>query len=183
MTNNLKLILGAWTRNYGPEYTHVDLADLPNIDIVSNVKKLPLEDNVASYAFASHVLEYFDRQEGVEVLKEWYRVLQPEGKLRVAVPDFKAIAELYYLNGKSLDNFIGPLFGKMDCNGEKIYHKMVYDYQILEQSFKEAGFKNIRLYNWRNTEHSHIDDHSQAYIPKMDKKFGTLISLNMEATK
>ena len=179
----MKLILGSWTRDYGDEYTHVDLAKLPNVDIVSNVNKLPLEDNVAEYAFASHVLEYFDRQEGLDVLKEWYRVLTPGGKLRVAVPDFRAMAELYVYNGTSLDRFVGPIFGRMDCNGEMIYHKTVYDYKALEKSMQEAGFKNIRLYSWRDTEHASIDDHSQCFIPHMDKKYGTLISLNVEGEK
>jgi ubiquinone/menaquinone biosynthesis C-methylase UbiE len=179
----MKLILGSWTRDYGDEYTHVDLAKLPNVDIVSNVNKLPLEDNVAEYMFASHVLEYFDRQEGLNVLKEWYRVLKPQGTIRIAVPDFKAMAELYYLNDKPLDNLLGPLFGRMECNGETIYHKTTYDLKGLHKAMTAAGFKGIRTYNWRDTPHAHIDDHSQAYIPHMDKKYGTLISLNVEATK
>ncbi|HAI38830.1 MAG TPA: methyltransferase, partial [Maribacter sp.] len=38
-------------------------------------------------------------------------------------------------------------------------------------------------YDWRQTEHAKFDDHSQAYIPHMDKENGTLISLNIEAVK
>ena len=36
---------------------------------------------------------------------------------------------------------------------------------------------------WRETEHSQFDDHSQAYVPHMDKENGVLISLNVECNK
>jgi len=43
--------------------------------------------------------------------------------------------------------------------------------------------KNVQTWNWRETSHSEFDDHSQAYIPHMDKDNGKLISLNVEAIK
>ena len=46
-----------------------------------------------------------------------------------------------------------------------------------------VGFKDIKRYDWRETEHAEFDDHSQAYLPHMDKENGTLISLNVECTK
>jgi hypothetical protein len=59
----------------------------------------------------------------------------------------------------------------------------VYDYESLESILKESNFVNVSRYDWRETEHAHHDDHSQAYIPHMDKENGTLISLNVEAFK
>ena len=66
---------------------------------------------------------------------------------------------------------------------KKIYHKTVYDEYSLKRLLFENGFRNIDLYDWKDTDHSHIDDHSQAYLPHMDKENGTLISLNVECTK
>ena len=43
--------------------------------------------------------------------------------------------------------------------------------------------KDVKRYDWRDTEHAEFDDHSQAYLPHMDKENGTLISLNIEAVK
>ena len=43
--------------------------------------------------------------------------------------------------------------------------------------------KDYKWYDWEQTEHSKFDDHSQAYIPHMDKENGTLISLNVECIK
>ena len=66
---------------------------------------------------------------------------------------------------------------------KKIYHKTVYDEASLSKVLSNSGFVNMRRYNWRDTEHSHIDDHSQAYLPHMDKDKGQLISLNIECIK
>jgi hypothetical protein len=54
---------------------------------------------------------------------------------------------------------------------------------LLENELKLIGFDNIKEYNWKTTEHSNIDDFSQAYLPHLDKKNGMLMSLNLEAVK
>ena len=100
----------------------------------------------------------------------------------MAVPDFEAMVGLY-INGHKLDKFLGPIFGKMKMGSNTIYHKTVYDYTSLKSLLKSCGFNNVREYDWRETEHGKFDDHSQAYIPHMDKENGVLISLNVECTK
>jgi hypothetical protein len=52
----------------------------------------------------------------------------------------------------------------------------------LSTSLQKIGFKNIKKYNWKNTEHSEVDDYSKAYIPHMDQT-GILMSLNIESQK
>ena len=47
----------------------------------------------------------------------------------------------------------------------------------------KVKFNNCIKYDWRKTEPADFDDHSQAYIPHMDKSNGTLISLNIESNK
>lgn len=68
-------------------------------------------------------------------------------------------------------------------NNNIIYHKTTYDYISLKNVLEKNNFKNIKLWEWKNTEHSNIDDYSQAYLPHMDKKNGTLMSLNIECIK
>ena len=66
---------------------------------------------------------------------------------------------------------------------ETIYHKTIYDFDSLKKLLEDNGFNNVREWDWRQVEHGHIDDYSQAYLPHMDKENGTLISLNVEASK
>ena len=175
----MKLHLGCGIRNFGTDWIHIDKADLDHIQH-HNVTSLPFKDNSCDVVYASHLLEYFDRVEVLEVLKEWKRVLKPEGILRVAVPDFEQLSKLYN-NGYSLERILGPLYGKW--GDPSVYHKTVYDFRSLKTVLFICGFHKVVRYNWRDTEHSQYDDHSQAYLPHMDKENGTLVSLNVEAVK
>ena len=143
-----------------------------------------VEDDAAELIYASHMLEYFDRMGAHALLKEWKRVLCPGGVLRLAVPDFKALTEIYFQN-KKLDMILGPLYGRMEiaATNNVIYHKTVYDFESLRHLLEECGFYDVHRYDWRQTIHRSVDDHSQAYIPHMDKEHGKLISLNVECTK
>ena len=178
----MKLHLGCGKRNLGEDWVHIDGGNHEHLRS-HDITTLPFEGGTVELVYASHVLEYFDREEAVDVLKEWKRVLVPEGTLRVAVPDFEAMVRLYVETSASLDKFLGPLYGRMNMGDKKIYHKTVYDEYSLKALLFENGFRNIVLYNWRDTEHSHIDDHSQAYLPHMDKESGALMSLNVECRK
>src|SRR3989344_2791232 len=73
-----------------------------------------------------------------------------------------------------------PMFS--DNSAGLIYHKTAYDFNSLKKMLQTAGFKNIHRYDWQKTIHKDYDDHSQAYVPHMDKK-GILVSLNVEAKK
>ena len=119
----------------------------------------------------------------MSILELWKTKLKPGGKLRLAVPNFEVISKLYSEGHYVLDSFLGPLYGKMDMGKETIYHKTVYDCNSLYNVLLQAGYSDIERWDWRQTDHSQYDDHSQAYIPHMDKINGTLISLNVEAIK
>jgi len=175
----MKLHLGCGKRDFGSGWIHIDSEDFPHVDF-NDVMDIPFKDGSCDVVYASHLLEYFDRDEAFTVLEEWKRVLKPGGILRLAVPDFTAICDLYR-NGHNLDSFLGPLYGKM--GDPPIYHKTIYTFTSLSKLLTLVGFKDVVGYDWRETEHSEFDDHSQAYIPHMDKDNGTLISLNLEATK
>jgi len=179
----IKLHLGCGKRDFGEEWIHIDGADFPHIKY-HNIKILyPFEDNSVDLIYASHVIEYFDREEIISILTEWKRVLKPGGILRLAVPNFYMMASLYIQRSYPLESFLGPIYGKMKMNDEMIYHKTVYDSASLAKILFDCGFKDVRGWNWWEVDHGKFDDHSQAYLPHMDKENGTLISLNMEAVK
>jgi predicted SAM-dependent methyltransferase len=182
----VKLHLGCGRRHL-PGFIHVDLADLPHIDHQSDLRTLPMfKDETADLIYACHVIEYFDRVEVVDVLREWHRVLKHGGVLRLAVPDFDAMTEVYRRTG-NLALVHGPLYGRIEiptASGPRVlYHRTVYDFDSLRSTLEVAGFRGVRRYDWRQTIHRDHDDFSQAYIPHMDKERGILISLNVEADK
>lgn len=181
----MKLHLGCGKR-YFHGWEHIDSGNFEHVKS-HDVTKLPYPDATVDIIYASHLIAYFDREEIKQVFKEWKRVLKPGGTLRIATPDFKAIAKLYVKNQScTLDNFLGPLYGKWDgtnievagnsCIQAKpaIYHKTTYDLYSLMELLITSGFRNPHKYNRWRTEHARYDDHSAAHID------GQLISLNVE---
>lgn len=175
----IKINLGCGKRNFGKDWIHIDGNNYSHIDH-NDIINFPY--NNVDLIYASHVIEYFDRIEIKKIINKWRSKLKKNGVLRLAVPDFKEMAKLY-IDGKSLDHFIEPLYGKMKLNNNYIYCKTVYDHSLLKKTLVDCKFKNITKWDWRKVDHGIFDDHSQAYIPHMDKKNGKLISLNIQGIK
>jgi predicted SAM-dependent methyltransferase len=176
----MKLHLGCGKRHI-PGFVHIDAVDYPHVDHVATIDNLSfIPDSSVDLIYNCHVLEHFKRRDVRRVLQEWHRVLKPGGILRISVPDFAKLCEVYQKYGQ-LDLVIGALFGRQDY----LYniHYNVFDFATLKRELESAGFTDVRRYDWRETEHAHIDDYSQAYIPHMDKENGILISLNVECAK
>lgn len=186
----IKLHIGCGPRDFGNEWIHIDGGDFPHVDPDNHdvfLNHYPA--GIADEIYSSHLLSYFDRADGSKLLKQWYNVLKPGGLLRVAVPDFEALVK-YYTNG-DLSDILGPLYGKMTLNGESVFHKTTYDYYHLRNSLMNVGFTHVERYNWFQTCHADIDDHSRAHLPHDTEAIRTggfttkhtLISLNLQAIK
>jgi predicted SAM-dependent methyltransferase len=177
MAKQVKVALGSGWRNYGKGWTHVDLGDYKHIELKQDVRTLwELEDNSVDVLYASHVFEYFDREEAKGILEEWKRVLKKGGALFLSVPDFEVMSEMYSNENLPLHKIVGPLYGKMDMGEEEIYHKTVYDYASLGELLKSSGFRGIDRYIPENLIRT-VDDHSKAMME------GRRISLNVVCIK
>ena len=179
-TKQYKLHLGCGSK-FIQDYVHIDVVPYDHIDHVATVDNLTfIETNSVDVIYTCHVLEHFKRKQTEQVLAEWYRVLKPGGVLRLAVPDFEAICKVYQ-KSKDINLVIGPLFGKQNY----LYniHYNIFDFNSLYKTLTDNGFTDIKRYDPFTTEHAHVDDYSMSYIPHMDFKNGTCISLNVEAKK
>lgn len=89
--SNKKLIEG---------YINVDGLPLDGLDYQQNLEEVPYSfalSNSADEIVAIEVLEHITFKSTIKVLREWHRILKPEGILRVQVPDCGKMME-YYVN-------------------------------------------------------------------------------------
>ena len=114
-------------------------------------KPLPWKDNSIDIIYSSHTLEHLSKMEGRMLLKECYRVLKPNGIIRIVVPDLKAIISSYETikipadelleklhvsyespYDKGLKKFVAPLI--------RCPHKCMYDTPTLLAIISKIGF-------------------------------------------
>jgi SAM-dependent methyltransferase len=78
------------------EWVNIDVASaLPEVIAHDLRRPLPFADATFDGAYGSHVLEHFEPEAGIRLLRECLRVLKPDGTLRIVVPDLETIAKLY----------------------------------------------------------------------------------------
>lgn len=186
----IKFNIGAGPTNFGPDWIHIGGGDYPHL-VSPDISLDDIEENSVDIIYSSHMFEYCDREEGKRLMSKWFNKLKPGGVLRIAVPDFGAMAFLYMTGKAELKDIIGPLYGKMTMGTSKIYHKTVYDEKDLCDLLAKIGFISPHKYDYKDTEHGHIDDCSHAHLPHDPEAIAsgnftgnhTLISLNVEAIK
>src|SRR5687767_3201991 len=90
------LNLGCGDR-YISDWTNVDFVSQGKGVIAHNlIEGIPFPDNSFDVVYHSHVLEHFTKQRGFLFIKECYRVLKPNGILRIVVPDLEEIVREYF---------------------------------------------------------------------------------------
>lgn len=79
-----------------PDWVHVDFASrAPDVIRHDLLEGIPFPDGSFDAAYASHVLEHFNRKDGERFLRECHRVIRTGGVVRIAVPDLERICRLY----------------------------------------------------------------------------------------
>ena len=141
----------------------------PNI-VVHNLRKpLPFENEYAVAIYASHVLEHLYLVEAERLLGECFRVLRRGGRLRLVVPDLRAVVTEYLGERPFADSEqkAGELSAADRMNerlglrdrrppaGNVAYrayaatkdfhsHKWMYDAESLQARVEAAGFRDVR---------------------------------------
>lgn len=176
----MKLHIGCGQK-YLPGYKHMDVMDYEHIDYVCDARQLKMiPDNSVDEIYACHILEHVGRSDVVDVLQEWHRAVKFGGVIRIAVPDFEAVVQ-EYINNSDLTKYQGLLYGGQTY--EYNFHYVAFDFRMLKNMLEEAGFKNVKRYDWQDFLPEGYDDYSRAYIPHMDFNHGRLMSLNIIANK
>ena len=157
--------------------------------------QFPFNDDSVDLVFSEHMIEHITYLQGQHMLSECFRVLKPNGKVRVATPDLAFLVGLYQNEKSELqngyiqwfhDNFIGiPTLHKepfvINFHMRLFGHQFIYDEQTLRESFGKAGFVNITKCTVGESAHEEFTElENEAGRPP---GFLRLASLVLEGTK
>lgn len=102
---------------------------------------IPLKDSTCDFVYSSHFLEHLFKEEGINILSETFRVLKPNGVVRVSIPDLAYAISLYHKGDKTV--MLEDYFFVNHKNSFLARHKYMYDFELLSGLLKEIGFKQI----------------------------------------
>ena len=127
-----------------PEYEVVrtDIREECNPDYRCDVRDLPFGNQSFDRVFSSHVLEHFPRGEWLDVLKEWVRLVKPDGDLLLYLPNIEWAIRNYDDVSKRNDVY-NVLYGAQTNPFDFHYNGLTPD--ILTEELKKLGFKTINI--------------------------------------
>jgi SAM-dependent methyltransferase len=180
LNDNKRFIhLGCGRINH-PDFINVDLCLYPHVHYLRDIKDLTIfPDSFADLIYVSHCLEHIPHPKVASVLMEWWRVLKPGGILRLSVPDFDTMVQIYEENEKDLDLIIGPLMGAQDFSQD--FHYICFNEKTLSRHLLNAGFFEVRKWIHGSGPYTSLPDWSGRCFEINGKTYN--ISLNLEGIK
>jgi predicted SAM-dependent methyltransferase len=129
---------------------------------------LPLADGSCSVVYSSHFFEHLEYRDGVRLMRDCHRCLEPGGTFRTALPDLRQDFEAYVRAdnraNEEFDELVGPDFGedfelirglepelrgraRVDYLNYSVYqygeHRVIYDEEKLRLVLEHIGFRSV----------------------------------------
>jgi predicted SAM-dependent methyltransferase len=132
----------------------ISFARSSDIHWADATKHIPVGDASADVLYSSHMLEHLDRDEVRSFLAEAYRVLKPEGIIRIAVPDLRLMVQEYYQHGDGNKLIARTFLAQSRPIGiraklkwllitTRACHRWMYDVDSLSQLLADSGFREV----------------------------------------
>ena len=132
--------------------------DFKTCDVVIGLnltKPLPVRSGTIELVFSEHFIEHVSFIEAKRLLAECFRVMQPNGILRLSTPCLKKIIDEYLLGRTSEWCELGwnpetPC--QMVNEGLRLWgHQFVYDFSELKWILEDAGFEEVKQVIWHES--------------------------------
>lgn len=172
--------IGCGSKN-SPEFINVDARPFPHVHIITdNITTIPdFRNATVDMVYMCHILEHIKQDNLKKVLLEMKRILKKGGVLRLSVPDFDRIIEIYNGSGNDINAIRHPLMGGQ--NHEYNIHYSVFNCRYLSVLLKEVGFEKIADWDPNNCQYYNFKDFASHKMKMKGKEYA--ISLNLEAFK
>ena len=131
-------------------FVNVDVNPAHHPDLWLNVMHgLPFSAGTISAVVASHLLEHFYRRQVQHVLDEAWRVLRPDGVVRIVTPDLGKAVNAYRTGNRDFfldwpdayESLGGKLNNYLLCRDQ---HHLMFDFGLMQELLVTAGFCDCR---------------------------------------
>ena len=145
---NLRVNFGSGGRKL-EGWINVDGVRSANTDLALDLRRpLPFITESVQFIFSEHLIEHLEKAEAQAFLQECYRILQPNGAIRLITPDLYRFAKAYIENDEAFYQTASPrrptpIDGFNFVMRQRSEHLYLFDYQTLAEMLKSIGFREI----------------------------------------
>jgi len=174
------LHIGCGEKN-SPEFINIDAQPFAHVHIVTDdiTSLADFATGTVDLVYMCHILEHIKRSKLKNVLSEMKRILKDGGVLRLSVPDFDRLVEVYNASGNNIESISRQLMGGQDHQYN--IHYSVFNHRRLSELLKEVGFRKVVSWDPDNCRYHNFKDKASKRIKINGKEY--MISLNLEAIK
>lgn len=167
----------------------------PDVFALDVTQAFPIESETFDFVFSEHMIEHISLTQGMHMLEECYRILKPNGKIRVSTPDLAFLIDLYRSDKTPLQKAYiewatnlfspeAPMYADTYVINNFVRnwgHTFIYDEKTLHLSLLNARFKNITKCEINQSSEAHfchLENES-----RMPEGFLKLETMTLEGTK
>ncbi|WP_190275868.1 tetratricopeptide repeat protein [Thiorhodovibrio frisius] len=129
-----------------PGWLILNIQPGPDVDEIGDIRDLSMfADQCFEEVYASHVLEHVPQQFVIETLQGLYRILKPNGRVMISVPDMDVLCRGFLSERFSFADRVEIM--RMMFGGqvnEYDFHFVGFNYEILSRLLTAAGFSRVR---------------------------------------
>ena len=137
--------------NIAPDFMNLDYYWRPGILCWDVTQALPFEDSSLKGIYCEHCLEHLTYEDAAKTLREFRRVLIPDGLLRLVVPDVELYIDLY-LRDRRGEKVVLPYEEELEIKTPLFAlnrimraheHLYAYDFEAMRHLIEQAGFDSV----------------------------------------
>lgn len=123
-------------------------------DVYGDMRMLGLPDNSVDEIFTSHTIDHFTRWVGIEMFKDWHRMLKPGAHVNMESADFRrCVLWLFHpLKQKrhlARTQFYGNQWDRIDYET----HRYLWSSKELKHELLKIGFSKVKVNHRTETHH------------------------------
>jgi len=141
-------------------WTNIDVGNNPSILRLDLTEDLPMESDTVEFIYSEHFIEHIRRDQAEKLFIECFRVLKPDGVIRISTPDLRKLINEYLLGRMSEWYDVGwapETLCQMVNEGITAWgHQFLYDYDELKSMLEKVGFLDIIRVSWRESKYQDL---------------------------